>query len=455
MDFWNEYEGKTIADSFPLEKLLYPEGRNGFFSTFNGTGSPGVIRLTESLNDQQEMLQQWGIVRGLNHPNLITIRKYGPTTVDDVPLTYAVMEPSDASLAEMLLERPMTVDETMEIAGSVSSALEALHGAGLVHGHVEPSAVLAVGEVVKLRSDCAHLVVDESDTKRLKAKDARDLAVLLLTALTGKRVNGASDLSAISGLPAALDQSIRNGMSGLWGVEEMSKALQAKALPTPTPQRVSEPTPPVPARIPVSSSPIVPASQVEDRKVREEERFRPTGPAPVLETYTPARGPLAGKGAWIGLAVLALLSILAWSLFHSAHKQAAAAGQPAPPATAQAVAPTAPAASEPVAAPPVAPSIAPEPPPSAAPRGSKATARDSWRVVVYTYNQASQADKKVAAIDKTHRSLQPQTFSPTGHAPFLVTLGGSMDREQASTLRRKAQESGFPRDTYIQNYTAK
>ena len=78
MNFWNDYEGKIIAGNYPLQRLLYPEGRSGFFATSNGTGTPAVLRLTETLNDQEEIFEQWTRSRALAHPHLIAIRSYGP-----------------------------------------------------------------------------------------------------------------------------------------------------------------------------------------------------------------------------------------------------------------------------------------------------------------------------------------------------------------------------------------
>src|SRR5271170_7888420 len=141
MDLWNDYEGKTIAGKFLLEKLLYPEGRSGFFATNNGSGKPAVIRLTESLNDQEEILEQWRIIHQLNHPNLVMIKSCGQAVFDDSPLVYAVLETPDATLADMLKERTMTVEETREIAASLIPALSALHAAGLMHGCLEPASV--------------------------------------------------------------------------------------------------------------------------------------------------------------------------------------------------------------------------------------------------------------------------------------------------------------------------
>jgi len=72
--------------------------------------------------------------------------------------------------------------------------------------------------------------------------------------------------------------------------------------------------------------------------------------------------------------------------------------------------------------------------------------------VAYTYNREAQAQQKVEEIQKQHPSLNPQVFSPNGRAPYLVTVGGAMSREDAMAFKQKARGSGLPRDLYSQNY---
>jgi len=43
-------------------------------------------------------------------------------------------------------------------------------------------------------------------------------------------------------------------------------------------------------------------------------------------------------------------------------------------------------------------------------------------------------------------------FTPNGRAPYLVTLGGPMSKEDAFALSGKAKREGLPRDIYAQNY---
>jgi hypothetical protein len=75
-----------------------------------------------------------------------------------------------------------------------------------------------------------------------------------------------------------------------------------------------------------------------------------------------------------------------------------------------------------------------------------------WRVVAYTYNRQDQAQHKADQLAQKDAALRPEVFSPRGGAPYLVTLGGAMTRQDAAAFREKAAGEGLPRDIYIQNY---
>jgi eukaryotic-like serine/threonine-protein kinase len=75
-----------------------------------------------------------------------------------------------------------------------------------------------------------------------------------------------------------------------------------------------------------------------------------------------------------------------------------------------------------------------------------------WRVVTYTYNREDQARHKSETVAQKHPELNPAVFSPTGRAPYLVTVGGALSREEAFALVSKVRREGLPRDSYAQNY---
>ena len=435
MHLWNDYEGRTIADIFPLNKLLAPEGRSAFFSTTNGTGTPAVIRLIEAHFDEAEILDRWRQVAEIKQPNLVILKKYGQTVVDGTPLVYALLETTDANLAEILQDRPLTVEETSQIATSLVPALQALHSRNLIHEHIEPANVLAVGEVIKLRSDCIREAPDGQEGLDLKAHDVHNLAIVLLQSLTQQRT-----LPSGAILPVPFNEIIPNGISGAWGLPQIAAALSPGAASpkppaTPIPIAAAAPTPK-----PIASQPITPPSRAPE----------PTPPVPlvrdrIVRPVEPA--PSSRRlGLWIACAIgILLLLFLGWYFLHAAAPATNAkdATQPIPTLATAGREDTTP-ASPPPAATPTVPNTAPAPP---------SDSRSQWRVVAYTYNHQDQAQQKANLIARLHPDLNPEVFTPTGHAPFLVTVGGPMSRIQANAFKNKAHADGLPRDIYTQNYT--
>jgi len=86
------------------------------------------------------------------------------------------MEYAEENLAEVLRERPLTMDETRDMLPPVADALAYLHGQGLVHGNLKPSNILAVEDTVKISSEA----VSAGDP----AADIRALGVTLVQAFT-------------------------------------------------------------------------------------------------------------------------------------------------------------------------------------------------------------------------------------------------------------------------------
>jgi hypothetical protein len=146
MHLWNDYEGTTIAGQWVLGRLLRTEGRSALFATdrTDGGGS-AVLRLTEALNDQAVLGARYRAIQAAGDEFLVTVESYGDAEFDGTPLSYAVLEPTQETLAEILSGRRLGTDETQEVATNVAGGLLALHAQGLVHGLVEPESVVAAG----------------------------------------------------------------------------------------------------------------------------------------------------------------------------------------------------------------------------------------------------------------------------------------------------------------------
>ncbi len=461
---WNDYEGKTIAEVYPLEKLLRPEGRSAFFVTYASDGAAEVIRITESLNDEEEMLDRWRQVSAVRQANLVEIRTFGVTTFDGVPLTYAVMEGTDGSLAEILQERPLTTAETMQVATSVMAALTALHAIGLVHEHLEPASVVATGEVVKLRSDCirACLVDAENDAQstcdQLQRRDVHDVAVLLLQCLTLER-----QWTSAMRLPPPFEQVIRRGLDGTWGLAEMMRALERPAQTVPAeavpvrvvgsaavearseagPVRLSTVTEPhaaieTPRPEVVSSMRAVPKMRpAAARRLHLRRLVASTASGELV----PRRWLMAGAAAFVAV-------LLAW--FSMARTPVV---RPSPwlptPELAEPVAPKAGATTGGSTAGSTAGAKG-----SGAP-AVKAVMQPGWHVIAYTYLHEGQAAAKAATVTRLHPGLHAKVFAPAGREPYFVELGGGMSESEAAGVLRTARREGLPRDTFIRLYRSR
>jgi eukaryotic-like serine/threonine-protein kinase len=445
MPLWNEIEGEILDDNLRLQKLLRSEGRTAWFATAEPDGQPAIVSVFEALNDEDAALARLQTAARVQHPSLLIIRRTGSTRMSGDPYVYAVMEPFDQTLAEVLRERPLTPEETRDVAESLLSALETVEGAGLSHGHVDSAGVLGVGDSIKLRSDCL--------AQRHGESDAPALASLLYNALTGRRFSSERDALA---LPAPFATLVRAGAASNGSLAAMRRVLSgpavtgAGAAPV-APSAVDAPTSvaasPIPSSAPAVTRPssqpaAIPRSGLKRDKMESRPRKRPV----------------------VTIAALVIMAI-ALVVFWLAVKRPAAhtpisgeaASAPNPPKAAPADVPPAATPAGDAAATMGAPETV-KPAPRSSPTKSPTETtpgtaeRSVWHVVAYTYNRESAAQRKATELAAQYPQLQPQVFSPTGHAPYLVTLGGGMDRQQAFAQRDAARKAGMPDDTYAMNF---
>lgn len=458
MDLWTEFEGVTIGSAFALKKLLRSEGRSAFFSTSNATGEPVLIRIIECHFDEDEIQARWRGVQALGHPNFLRIDHFGQFLIeaDDITSVYVVFERVDANLGQVLERGRLSAADVAQIGLSAASALETLHTHGFVHEHVEARNIFAVGESVKLRSDCVRETPEGAAGLEARRRDVHDLALLLMQVLLGQPRLTQETLQ--TALPEPFDEIVRKGMGGEWGLAEIQSALAgfkgskaAKARPPiASGARGVAQTTAVDAgsisfsaekrsesqkRAPASSEGSAVQSAFRfDRHVRFEPEFSVPG-----FRKPPLRGIAAG-------ALLAIVVLFGWIFLHRVvNGGASAAAHPvaAPPATAG--------PSHPAPGPRAASlSRAGAATPQASPHGAT-----QWRVVAFTYDRKDQAQAKATSLSQKHPELRPEAFSPSGRSPWLVTVGGAMERDAAYALARKAHSAGLPRDTYAQNYTAR
>ncbi len=459
MPLWNEIEGRTLTDGSVLGTLLRSEGRIAWFSATDPEGRPAVVSIFEALNDEESVAARLETAARLQHPSLLALRGVATTRLEDEPMVHVVMEPFDQTLADVLRDRALTPDEAKDVAENLLSALEAVEHAGLRHGHVDAAGVLAVGDAIKLRSDCLSAAHGDSD--------APALAALLYSALTKRRFT--SERDAIQ-LPAPFASLVRAGAVNGGSLIAMRRVLTGPPLSSPGASSPAAAHPAAAARtaIPAATpTALAGAAATAARQPSTTSAPNPRSAVPAARsTGIPAVRQPRRPGIAIAAGVLmVILLIIFWLAFRRPAGHTPVSGQAtiaaAPPATSNpAPAPNAAeqnagamgsASPAPAAALPArtlsSPVSRPVMPANAA-NGERAV----WHVVAFTYDRQATAQNKATELAAKYPQLEPQVFSPNGRAPYLVVLGAGTDREAALARRNVARKAGMPRDTYAQNF---
>ncbi len=476
MQFWNELEGQVFDGVYPLRRLTRSEGRTAWFETDSGDGRRVTISLTESLTDVDEVVKRLEDAQGLQDPNLVAIFKVGRARFEKTLFVYALMEHTEQNLSEVLREQPLSKEDVQEVAEALVGALTTIHQHGLLHGRVEPASVLAVGETVKLRSDCLQ------SPGSTRAGDVAGIGATLFQAFTQRKAEKADD-GQINRLPAPFAEIVRNSLSSRWSLGQVAAALKPPAAGAAAPAATQTPraaAPTIPPRAePVAQNPVPARPAPTAREAPPETR---TDPAPVSSSLISSMEEedeavsksFRTTAVYIALAVLVLL-VVVWLAFRPKTNSTAGSPPVSPPASSLAAAPSAAPPQEPeTRAPATEPSPAQRPStqpakPSASRRAPTQAAspaavaadtlapsdRPVWHVIAYTYNRQDQAQRKIDEISQEHADLQASilSISAGGRPHFLVTIGGPMSRDQALALRDKAAALGLPADSYVQNFS--
>lgn len=442
MPLWNEIEGQTL-DGLTLRKLLRSEGRTAWFSTEDPDGGPAAVSVFEALNDEDTVLARLQAAARFQHPGLLVIRGTGAGRLGEESLVYALLEPFDQTLAEVLRDRTLAPEEAREVTETLLSTLEAVEGAGLYHGHIDASGVLGVGDKIKLRSDCL--------TARHGDSDAPALAALVYNALTGRRFS--SERDALQ-LPAPFATLVRAGAGSNGSLAAMRRALSGPAVNNPG---TSAATPSAAGAAPAASASVTPA--VSRANATPRPAPRPSASKDELDSRPRRRSVTVAA-----IVIMAIVLVVFWYAFKRPTHPAPISGEATPasqpqaaPATTAAAPPAATPAGDAANATGAPRTVKPAPRPSPA-RSTPDTApasgepRSVWHVVAYTYLRESAAQRMAAQLAAKYPQLEPQVFTPTGHAPYLVTLGGGTDRQGAFVRREAARAAGMPSDTYTQNF---
>ena len=151
-----QWEGRVIDGRFHLRQYLGGSGHSAVFLTESGEETPrkAAIKLAPA---DTGTAGAWVLRREfaarLSHPGLLSILQFGTCRIDGSGFAYAVMEPGDEDLSQVIPTRPLTPAEAREMLLSVAETLAYVHAEGFVHGRLTPANVMAAGDRVKISSD--------------------------------------------------------------------------------------------------------------------------------------------------------------------------------------------------------------------------------------------------------------------------------------------------------------
>ncbi len=400
----------------------------------------------------EEQIAVWMAAKELRDGPVSSPLSAGQFEHANTALIYAVFPAADETLAGVLRERALAVDEAREALSSLLRALEYLHARGWVHGHLSPEQVLAFGDSIRISTEYAcpidtlrpvelipvrYVAPEAAESNTTAAADVWCLGATLFEALTQKEylVNNHSEVLELpQPFNVIVDRCLDTNPQSRCTLAEIGQMTVSRPLAFAA--AAAEGAPPITAPA-VAAPPVMPFRQeptpVLTRVARRHEE----------DTHGPSR-------LWIYIAVAGAIVLVLLFAALPRHRNPPAPVTAAIPANA-------------VPAPQPAwatKTLLPEKsrPKAVSPRKTPAEESPTvngpvWRVVVFTFAHEPDAQKKAHLVNEQHPDLAAKVFTPHGHAGvYLVTVGGKMTREEAARLRRRIIGLGLPRDSYIQNY---
>lgn len=291
---WKQCEGQVINNTFPLQQYLGGSSASAVFLTQLSGSEPAkvAIKLIPEGPGSSLQLSLWRRAAQLSHANLLHVFQVGRCRLADLDLLYVAMEFAEEDLSQILPDRALTPAEVRDMLGPTLSALNYLHYHGLVHSHIKPSNVLAIGDQLKLSSDTIFPVGESRKTPGQRdiytapevdslplaaAADAWSLGVTLVETLTQRAPDWQPSQLEEPTVPEAVPQpfleiarrTLRVDPKLRWTLAEISACLNPVAVAAAAAQSFS------PLTVPLSSVPAVPAAKLPGPRLTS-----PTAKAP-------------------------------------------------------------------------------------------------------------------------------------------------------------------------------
>ncbi len=297
-----DWVGRLIDRRFALLEWLGSAESGELFRTElpDQNSQKAAIRLVPAdIEGAQAQFDDWAQAEGLSHPHLLRILESGHGRIVETEFLYVVMEFPDETLAQVLPGRSLTASEGNDLLPPVLDALAYLHAKGLVHGHLNPSNIMVVGDRLKLSAD----KLQQSGSLRklhgnMKVYDAPEIAQGALSpasdiwSLGVTLVEALTQLPPIRGATPGGDPSVPQFMPEPFAeiarrclrIDPARRASLAEIgaiLRAPAPRVTTAPVPP-----PRPTGPVAPAVAPQAAKASPAPKPRPAEAAPTKAAQT-------------------------------------------------------------------------------------------------------------------------------------------------------------------------
>lgn len=337
MDVWKQWEGQIADGRFRLRQYLGGTERGPVFLAESGGPERHKEAIKLVLADAQNaetQLARWAQASSLSHPHLLKIFGTGRCEVGGARMAYALMEFANEDLGQVVPVRALTPIETREMLRPLLEALAYVHAKGLVHGHIRPSNVMAVGEELKISSDgisapretaiarrnaTVHDAPESGTRGGSAAGDVWSLGVTLVEVLTQKlpawEWKGQEE-PELPRLPAPFGdiarQCLRRDPQQRCTLAEIAARLDPDAPPLGKPQVA-----------PTKAAPVAPAAAAPSPVVRPASAAKPSVAAAAPRTESVAKK-RSGRFALQGAAIVVVLGVVAFAVARISNRGSAA-----------------------------------------------------------------------------------------------------------------------------------
>ncbi|MDE3169127.1 MAG: protein kinase [Acidobacteriota bacterium] len=283
-------EGQTADGRYPLVEILGSTSHGSAFRTEHAEAPnrQAVIKLIPApAATSGARLTRWRLAARFSHPALLRIFDMGRCEIEGRPTLYVVMELAEENLAEILPVRCLSPGEVSSMLAPALEALTYLHGKGFVHGRLQPSNILAIGDQVKLSSDSIVRIGEAADsgdsrgvfrapeTSVSAATDVWSLGATVVQCLTGRvpdhHAEARNKFTIPPSIPAPFFELARHCLNPVpqrrWTIAQIQAALGLASGPATAsaPEPADAAPMPAPANDPPASAFAKPAAAAPTR----------------------------------------------------------------------------------------------------------------------------------------------------------------------------------------------